>query len=163
MTQEEKQLLLKDLCAKLPYGIKFPYHMNGDSNHKECDCIATIDGISDDIVEFTYEENGVTRDWSCPISEVKPYLRPMSSMTKEEIEEYRNLSDEVIGSYGPYHHEYIAHCVRLGIKPDNPHECVDDFLNMGAIDWLLAHHFDYRGLIEKGLALEAPEDMYKKN
>ena len=86
-------------------------------------------------------------------------------MNKKEKKEYRNLSDEVIGSYGPYHPEFIAHCVRLGIKPDNPHECIDDFLNMEAIDWLNANHFDYRGLIEKGLALKAPKGMYdlKKN
>lgn len=30
------------------------------------------------------------------------------------------------------------------------------------IDWLLAHHFDYRGLIPMGLALEATEGMYKQ-
>ena len=95
------------------------------------------------------------------IEHIKPYLRPMSSMTEEEIKEYRSLSDEVVGSYGPYHWEFIAHCVRLGIKPDNPHECVDEIVDMDAIDWLNAHHFDYRGLIDKGLALEASEGMYK--
>lgn len=92
---------------------------------------------------------------------LRPYLRPMSSMTEEEKEEYRKLSDEVIGSYGPYNWEFIAHCVRLGIKPGNPHECIDEYVDMDAIDFLNAHHFDYRGLIEKGLALEAPEGMYK--
>lgn len=140
MTKEEKELLLKDLCSRLIYGV-----------------ILSVDNGK-------YRED--KKIWpglfnSDSLWDAKPYLRKMSSMTKEEIEEYRNLSDEVIGSYGPYHHEFIAHCVRLGIKPDNPHECVDDFLNMEAIDWLLAHHFDFRGLIEKGLALEAPKDMYK--
>ena len=128
MTQEERQLLLRDLCARLPYGIKFPYHMNGDNSHKECNCIATIDGINDDIVEFTYEENGVTRDWSCPISEVKPYLRSMGSMTEEEYQEFG-----------------------YDVLRYTPRE----------FDWLNAHHFDYRGMIEKGLALEASADMYK--
>ncbi len=62
--------------------------------------------------------------------EFKPYLRPMSSMTKEELKEYENARD-------------------------------DWYDDLKTYDWLLAHHFDYRGLIEKGLALEAPERMYK--
>ncbi len=153
MTQEEKNLLLKDLCARLPYGV-------------ECklsdDLYGTICGI-DIMPHETFVKTYINRDTfeDKVIEDIKLYLHPMSSMTEDEIDEYRNLSDEVIGSYGPYHHAFIAHCVRLGIKPDNPHECVDDFLNMEAIDWLNSHHFDYRGLIEKGLALEAPKDMYK--
>lgn len=139
MNKIEKELLLKDLSARLPYGVKF----QGEDSK-----VYTLDAAN----YFALQVQDVV---------FKPYLRPMSSMTEEEREEYRNLSDEVIGSYGSYHHEFIAHCVRLGIKPDNPHECIDDFLNMEAIDWLNAHHFDYRGLIEKGLALDAPEGMYK--
>ena len=150
MLQEDKQLLLKDLCARLPYGVKLQRNNVYDSSKKEIELL-TLQGLQD-IENYN----------SIELLNIKPYLRPMSSMTEEEIEEYRNLSDEVIGSYGPYHREFIVHCVRLGIKPDNPHECVDDFLNMEAIDWLNAHHFDYRGLIEKGLALEAPEGMYNR-
>lgn len=148
MTQEEKQLLLKDLCGRLPYEVHGEYSWKcGKPYEREL----TGNLMAELILSFNSSED----------SEFKPYLRPMASMTEEEIEEYRNLSDEVVGSYGPYHREFIVHCVRLGIKPGNPHECVDDFLNMEAIDWLNEHHFDYRGLIEKGLALEAPEDMYK--
>ena len=68
------------------------------------------------------------------LSEVKPYLRPMSSMTEEEKAEYHSLCDSYYGIY---------------------------FDTVDSIDWLNAHHFDYRGLIEKGLAIEAPEGMYK--
>lgn len=143
MTQEEKQLLLKDLSARLPYGVKVTDGLRTITLN------VRIDTVPATLTRFMQSEN------------LRYYLRPMSSMTEKEIEEYRNLSDEVIGCYGPYHHEFIAHCIRLGIKPYNPHECVDDFLNMDAIDWLLEHHFDFRGLIEKGLALEAPEGMYK--
>lgn len=139
MIQEDKQLLLKDLSARLFYGVKF---QGEDSN------VYTLDAAN----YFALQVEDVV---------FKPYLRPMSSMTEEEKKEYRNLSDEIIGSYGPYHHKFIAHCVRLGIKPDNPHECIDHFLNMEAIDWLNAHHFDYRGLIPMGLALEAPVNNYK--
>lgn len=148
MTQEEKQLLLKDLSARLPYNVLGDYTWKcGNPYLRE---------LTGNLMTELINSFNSTCD-----SEFKPYFRPMSSMTEEETDEYRNLSDEVIGSYGPYHREFIAHCVRLGIKPDDPHECVDDFLNMEAIDWLNAHHFDYRRLIEKGLALEAPEDMYK--
>lgn len=151
MTQEEKQLLLKDLCARVPYR---PFiELNPGSYNKPS--VHRLTGVDESQVYLNIDSEPYN------IEHIKLYLRPMSSMTEEEIEEYRNLSDEVIGSYGPYHHEFIAHCVRLGIKPDNPHECVDDFLNMEAIDWLIEHHFDYRRLIEKGLALEAPEGMYK--
>ena len=152
MTQEDKQLLLKDLCARLPYGVRvvIEYTQQGVPGTEE----GVFNG-------YSYEE--ILKDSKdTEIVSIKPYLRPMSSMTEEEIEEYRNLSDEVIGTYGPYHREFIAHCVRLGIKPDNPHECIDEYVDMDAIDWLNAHHFDYRGLIEKGLALEAPEGMYGK-
>ena len=67
------------------------------------------------------------------IDSVKPYLRPTSSMTEEEKETYESFI--------------------IGIATDE----------IGAwelTDWLNSHHFDYRGLIEKGLALKAPEGMY---
>ena len=166
MTKKEKQLLLKDLCARLPYGVKVLADIDKTFDGG---CIGIINKIEPYVGNKFPELKGqyllYEKDCLTPlvVDEVRPYLRPMSSMTMEEIEEYRNLSDEVIGSYGPYHHGFIAHCVRLGIKPDNPHECVDDFLNMEAIDWLLSHYFDFRGLISKGLALEAPKDMYKND
>ena len=144
MAQKDKQLLMKDLCGRLPYGVM---------------CRLSVKDVDISITEKL--DTGGLEHFIYGTMDVLPYLRAMASMTEEETKEYRNLSDEVVGSYGPYHREFIVHCVRLGIKPDNPHECVDDFLNMEAIDWLNEHHFDYRGLIEKGLALEAPEGMYK--
>ena len=122
MEQKDRELLFRDLCARLPYGIKFPYHIDEDSNHRECDCVAIMDTISEDTVEFTYEENGRIRDWSCIIEEVRPYLRPMSSMTWEEKEELMRTNDWKIF----------------------------DFYNK--------YHFDYRGLIEKGLAIAVTEE-----
>lgn len=68
----------------------------------------------------------------------KPYLRPMSSMTEEERKEYKHIAPRIV----------IEDGIRLP--------------NINQINWLNAHHFDYRGLIEKGLAIEAPEGMYKK-
>lgn len=139
MTQEEKRLLFKDLCAKFPYGVKFPYHKEEDSNHRECDCVATLYSINEYSVEFDYSDNGfLEREWSCTLSEVKPFLRPMSSMTEEEFKEYHSMLIDVDKS---------------------------GLMNQGLItkivDWLDEKMFDHRGLIPKGLALEAPEGMYK--
>lgn len=112
MTQEEKQLLLRDLCARLPYGVKF---QGEDSN------VYTLDAAN----YFALQVEDVV---------FKPYLRPMSSMTPDERFEYDELN----------------HFYTKGLT-----------FNVDEIDWLIAHHFDYRGLIPKGLAIESPEGMYK--
>lgn len=124
MTQEEKQLLIKDLCARLPYGVEI--HITSD----ECDD-GFRDGEFDNTLRYHHLEAFV-----CDRIEVRPYLRPMSSMTEEEENELTSIA--VLGGYN-----------------------TSVFNSFVVVDWLNAHHFDYRGLIEKGLALEAPEGMYK--
>jgi hypothetical protein len=120
MTQEDKQLLLKDLCARLSYGTIVRNYATGE------DDVLTYSLLEDfEIVGLEY---------------IKPYFRPMSSMTEEEINEFILISDTVLW---------------LGDKRST---CI---LSLEQMDWLNAHHFDYRGLIPKGLALEAPKDMYK--
>ncbi len=121
MTQEEKQLLLKVLCGGLPYSVICTDLRHGDSK------ITEIDIESDLVYCFDFDEY-------VEIENIKPYLRPMSSMTSDEKFEYDELQ----------------HFYTHGL----------DF-NVDEVDWLLAHHFDYRGLIEKGLAIEAPDGMYK--
>ena len=86
MTLEEKQLLLKDICARLPYGIKVlgPWEKDGPCK------LSAIDLTSSRQVR-------IFEDWF-KIEEVKPYLRPMSSMTEEEREEFQEYvfdSDEI--------------------------------------------------------------------
>ena len=115
MSQEDKDLLLKDLCARLPYGVKLQW--------------------ARDII--TLNENWLQLLYKHP-EDAKPYLRPMSSMTEEEHNEYSNLYQSVY-------------------YKDSPTEL--DLSNI--IDFLNTHHFDFRGLIPMGLALEAPEGMYK--
>lgn len=129
MTNEEKQILLKDLCARLPYGVKYNYGGNEG-------CDYTMDRIS-----------LIAIDDAFPIEDIKPYLRPLSSMTEEEKKEFDEfvcIDEEAWNGDGIQ--GYI-----------NQAEIMSD-----GIDYLLAHHFDYRGLIEKGLAIEAPKDMYSK-
>ncbi len=129
MTQEEKQLLLKDLCARLPYGVKGRYFLY-DSNGNLTDC-----GNEPEIVKnIDLQKEKIWTDDTVQgyyLDEFKMYLRPISSMTKEEIYDYNKMCNKSL-------------------------DVLDIF------DWLNEHHFDYRGLIEKGLALEAPENMYKE-
>ena len=121
MTREEKELLLKDLCARLPYGVICDIY-DDTCTIKEKLLFGGISHFADDTI--------------C----VKPYLRPISSMTKEEKIEYGDrcyLTLECISANQQYYFNELY-------------------------DWLLKHHFDYRGLIEKGLALEAPKGMYEE-
>lgn len=118
--REKKQLLLKDFCVRLPYGVI--YRRNDGANIE-------LRGVDIENGNLNYRDNVVVR-------ECKPYLRSMSSMTEEEENKYNSLN-----------------AYEKGIFPHTEE----------AFDWLLEHHFDYRGLIEKGLALEAPEGMYNKN
>lgn len=138
MTKEEKDLLLKDLCARLPYGIKGNYQNSDDKLLRRI------------TIMYSYlEPNGMVMT-----GDIKPYLFPMSSMTEEQKEEYYSLADDV--TIKPGQGSYLGikiHCIKLGIS-DNPHEGVWDNIDIRAIDWLNKNHFDYRGLIEKGLAID---------
>ena len=117
MTKEEKELLIKDLCARLPYGTKVCYRLSDKDKY-------TTETLSGHMLDY-FNENSII--------EVKPYLRPMSSMTDEEFKTYEYFLDE-----------------------DGLIDCSVDVY----VDWLLEGYFDFRGLIPKGLALEAPEGMY---
>ena len=130
MTQEDKELLLKDLCARLPYGVKIqvPYE-DGSGYFDEIVWEVNNDG--------PFHVNG----WGIEYEYVKPYLFPLSSMTEEQYD-------------------------KLYIDSRVKHDSIDilDALanDMDAIDWLNKNHFDYRGLIEKGLAIDATGlDIYK--
>ena len=129
MTQEDKELLLKDLCARLPYGVKIqvPYE-DGSGYFDEIVWEVNNDG--------PFHVNG----WGIEYEYVKPYLFPLSSMTEKQEREYNMLRDFVY----THHYEYEDIVEDVGL-----------YDNWGSIDYLNAHHFDYRGLIEKGLAIDA--------
>ena len=121
MTQEDKELLLKDLCARLPYNVicQVEFKENGKYNSK----VMLLSGIFTDEAYFT------TKGGSIYSNEYKPYLFPLSSMTNEQKQEYKYITERWM-----YDSSYS----------------ISD-----SIDWLNVHHFDYRGLIEKGLAIDA--------
>ena len=124
MTQEDKQLLLKDICARLPYKVKGVYARTDIKNLSICEITAHLYG------ELEESFNGKEK------YEFIPYLRPMSSMTEEEENELVKIA--VMSGYN------------------------DTVFNSYVVtDWLNKKMFDYRGLIEKGLAIEALEGMYK--
>ena len=142
MAQEEKSLLLKDLCTRSPYGVKI--HLE-TSEYGEL--IGTLDAVypTDDRIIVDNLDKAIAHinvrcgGFNIEENKCKPYLRPMSSMTEEEKNDYLNTFKKSI----------------IGTDEEDGRVWTVD-----SIDWLNAHHFDYRGLIEKGLALEAPEGMY---
>lgn len=119
MTQENKELVLKDLCARLPYNVicQVEFKENGKYNSK----VMLLSGIFTDEAYFT------TKGGSIYSNEYKPYLFPLSSMTEEQEEECQQIK-----------HSYYF---------DD-----DSFV---LFDWYNKNHFDYRSLIEKGLAIDA--------
>lgn len=116
MTQEDKELIFKELCARLPYHVKCKIWLK--------------DGTTEEgLLDLQHNYGNVLQDafYYNKIKDIKPYLFLLSSMTEEEKLMYEGLM--------------------IGI--DNISYMLD------VIDWLNSHHFDYRGLIEKGLAIDA--------
>ena len=141
MKQEDRILLFKDICARLPYGVDCLIEHNGE----HLDTIIAVDVTTH--VVFTEVGNC----W-LELDFIKPYLRPMSSMTKEELYEVQ----KILGKGVEIQDDFIS-IVDSSINSFT-------YLELQAVfDWLNAHHFDYHGLIKKGLALEAPKDMYVTN
>ena len=121
MTQEDRQILLKDLSSRLPYGVfcniglDYPLQLQSLFVDK-------LDGI---LLDF-YKDG---KDYQVYLGEVKPYLFPLSSMTKGQKYEYQYITERWM--YDPAY-------------------SISD-----STDWLNKNHFDYRGLIKKGLAIDA--------
>lgn len=165
MTQEERQLLLQDLTARIPYGLKGQcefvtendYEFWSESNRFNLD--VNLEKISkdgkirvqsffDDTIDKESEEGAKQlnlldfvedyqdcADDEIDIEDFKPYLRPLSAMTDDE-------------------REYVNELSQFKCTPDKA---------MQKIDFYNSHFLDYRCLIKKGLALEAPEGIYTKN
>ena len=137
ISQEDRELLLKDLCARLPYGIK-------GLHRDKVEEVRTIDGRG----SFQNYSYGA---WF-PIDTFKPYLRSMSSMTEDEKKVYHKLLQMSVTVVMP-------NMIRKETSYIVDLEDDGDGLNH-LYDWFNENHFDYRGLISMGLAIEAPEGMY---
>ena len=128
MTQEDKNLLLKDLCARLPYGVKMNHIADSEHSPK------TLIGVAKDMI--TLEGLG---GYECvDVEDYKPYLFPLSSMTEEQKREYDKI---------------IYHSIELHYREYSDIVEIDLFEDLQ--DFYCKNHFDYRGLIERGIALDA--------
>ena len=119
MTQEQKDLLLKDLCARLPYGV-----ICKSVNFKNPTKLVSVD-----LDGPSHDGGSMWNDYD----DIKPYIFPLSSMTEEQELAYHTTCVDTTTEWGY----------------DIYYDCPD------SIDWLNKNHFDYRGLIEKGLAIDA--------
>ena len=129
MTQEEKDLLLKDLCARLPYRVKCLVNYTFCNETTDYKDVKASD--VDTLIMINQQYESYLFDWLSEwfvVDDFKPYLFPLSSMTDEQEEEYNNLNGYELGCF-PHTEE--------------------------ALDYLIKNHFDYRGLIPKGLAIDA--------
>lgn len=121
MTQEDKELLLRDLCARLPYGVHCCV-LNLSKTIKEDDDIL-YGVIGDNVITLKFNEDDCLMYY-----QIKPYLRPISSITEEERAERISILWKLEGH-------------------------VDEDVTYKYQDWLNKNHFDYRALIPKGLAI----------
>ena len=146
MTQQDKDLLLRDLCARLPYGVII--------QHPEMFRPSIF--VNEKLEEYYKGHFGYDGD---DVEFVKPYLRPMSSMTEEEILLlYKALNFYYL--FYPYDVTDEWRNFKEAIKENKlflPYPIWDDDLEKG-LDYLNSIHADYRGLIEKGLAIEVTDE-----
>lgn len=140
MTQEEKDLLLNDICARLPYGVKCEYYDLCEGDYDK----GTICGFERQVF--------IQIDEACiHIEEVMPYLLPLSSMTEEQLNELKSYADL----------KYELNTLELNEWKDGYKtlefwlEEIPSYCVIKVFDWLNKNHFDYRGLIDKGLAIDA--------
>ncbi len=154
MTQEDKELLLKDLSGRLPYGVfcvGTTYELDDDGErYIPVEVKDTLTEIHNYKLETAFVRLGLVS--SCKLETVKPYLRPMSSITEEEKEKIKNISDaeEVTSD---------SICYLEGDTLEDYMSEIPFILCYNIIAWLLENHFDFMGLIPKGLAVEAtPEN-----
>ena len=141
MKQKDKELLIKDLCNRLPYGVICHYNCIIPCDRRliektnASDVLKGIIPMPDGHISFIIGIDKV----NVIEGDIKPYLRSMDSMTDEERKEYN---------------EYLFHGASIGLMSNT--ETAYEL-----IDWLNKKMFDYRGLIPMNLALEAPAGMYK--
>lgn len=131
MTQEEKDLILKDLCARVPYDVKVQYMNN----------IFVVDYIS----SYKEVKLDVPDNYTVSISEVKPYLFPLSSMTKEQLFEVQ----EILGKNEIEIDDGFLRIV------DSDRNVITYLEILAVLEWFYKNHFDINDLIPKGLAIDA--------
>ena len=150
MTQEQRELLLKDICSRASNG-----------GYVKVSIESTVGFGKDCVVVDIHNLSNFVETTDFNLENAKVYLRPMQSITDKEIQEIRDKLN--------------SSCTGVKIDKDNfekfndivwftnmmTYECVSNNMMDIVIDYLDKHMLDHRNLIGKGLAIEAPEDMYK--
>ena len=157
MEKVNRELLMREISSKLHYGVKAKV-FGWDEEKGEVEVALRVYSVDTDGYVY-FVPNDFDVDY-LSVENCILYLRPMSSMTEEEKSELWFLLSEgrtniELNSNGQL---TTRDDIKLGFN--YPFLCPE--ASGQYVDWLNEHHFDYRGLIEKGLALEAPEGMYKK-
>ena len=135
MTQKDKELLLKDLCARLPYGVKISVQSWDEREMQYIDKVDVLYSVNgDEYIKSTNE------DYDFSLEDIKPYLFPMSSIAEEHKKEFDRQTFEIM--FG----EFICK------KND---EMEYGKLMAFDLDFYNKHHLDWRGLIPRGLAKDA--------
>lgn len=141
MKQEDKDLLLKDLCSRLSYGVKCnvgeetPYTLSG----------IETDDVNGHLFDFVEKKNGL--NMQVYLSEVKPYLFPLNNLTEEQRNDISKLLIDTRDEFSPYGKINMEGCDNLFISTVKQADAL--------IKYCITHHFDINGLIDKGLALDA--------
>lgn len=134
MTQEDKELLLKGLCARLPYGIKASYY--GTEEERE---------TWDEIEGITLDGSVDIGQYSLPIERIKPYLFPLSSITKEQLFEVQ----EILGKNEIEVDDGFLHII------NSDRNTITYLELLALLEWFYKNHFDIDNIIPKGLAIDA--------
>jgi hypothetical protein len=166
MDLKEKELLLKDLSSRLFYNPWVQFNLEyGDNGHKEGlykAHISSIDPTSGWLEVDYFETETLEKEWSSTIENIKPYLRSLYNMTEEERKELELLVAIEVDNAENEDEDASEWCLydRTGIlnAMGGARFYFDEMIHV--YDWLYQHHFDFRGLISLGLAIEAPKGMY---
>lgn len=142
MTQEYKELLLQDLCGRIPYGVKMNHVADMGNNP-----VALI-GIAKTMITLESAAGYGTSN----IEDYIPYLFPLSSMNEEQIEEVHNLIYQGVSESVDETKEWLKTRKENELRPITLTYILSYKL---VIDWFCKNHFDYRGFIPKGLAIDA--------
>lgn len=146
MKREDKELLLKDLCSRLPYGVKLGFYAPVTNQTYICTLLGLDPQEDEPVIAKT--ENG---NFYLAVDNVKPYLFPLSSITDEQLNELKEITDL----------KYDQNTLEL-VEWTETHKTLEFWLEeipqykvIEVFDWLNKNHFDYRCLIERGLAIDA--------
>ena len=134
MRQEDKELLLKDLCARLPYGVKIQVPYEDGSGY-----------FDETVWEVNNEGPFYVDGWGIEYEYVKPYLFPLSSMTSEQLFEVQ----EIMGKNEIEIEDGFFNII------DSSRNTITYLEILAVLEWFYKNHFDINGLIEKGLAIDA--------